>query len=223
MLKMAVVRKMPNGKYRILSQKGKTLGTYNSREEAEERLKQIEMFKHMDKKAEKDIVDLTKIDDFSFSATMRKLRPQLSQEELFEFLKLYKQYYDLATKENLQKSETLALTKALIGLNKIRKLKIDKKMVKEAAVSELGDPVQVGQYLANIIRFILQRISVDKRPNASHNLKKKLYMLNESEIAAKNMPASSAMGQSITLVKHILFNHDPRYVREVINNIIRYL
>lgn len=171
----------------------------------------------------KDIVDLTKIDDFSFSATMRKLRPQLSQEELFEFLKLYKHFYDLATKENLQKSETLALTKALIGLNKIRKLKIDKKMVKEAAVSELGDASQVGQYLANIIRFILQRISADKRPNAVYNVKKKLYVLNESEIATKNMPASSAMGQAITLVKHILFNHDPRYVREVINNIIRYL
>jgi len=177
----------------------------------------------MSDKDKKDIIDLTKIDDFSFSATMRKLRPQLSQEELFEFLKLYKYFYDRAVEEGLQKEETLALAKALIGLNKIRKLKIDKKMVKEAAVSELGDAVQVGQYLANIIRFILQRISVDKRPNTIYKLKQKLYVLNEKEIAAKNMPASSAMGQSITLVKHILFNHDAGYIREVINNIIRYL
>lgn len=175
------------------------------------------------KKAEKDVVDLTKIDDFSFSATMRKLRPQLSQDELFQFLKLYKQYFDLAVKENLQKAETLALAKALVGLNKVKKVKIDKEMVKQAAVSELGDPVQVGQYLSNIIKFICQRIAPDKRPNALHKLKQKLYILNEREIAAKNMPASSAMGQSITLVKHLLFNHDARYVREVINNVIRYL
>ena len=220
--KVAIIRKMPNGKYRILSHKGKSLGVFNTHEEAEKRLKEIEMFKHM-KKADKNLVDLTKIDDFSFSATMRKLREQLSQEQLFDFLKLYKKYFDIATKEDFQKPETLALTKALIDFNKIKKIRIDKKMVKEAAVTELGDAAQVGQYLANIIKFILQRISVDKRPGAIYNLKKKLYTLNESEIAAKNMPASSAMGQSITLVKHILFNHNPSYIRDVINNIIRYL
>ncbi len=174
-------------------------------------------------KADKDIIDLTKIDDFSFSATMRKLREQLSQEEIFVFLKAYKKYFDQATKEDLQKAEVLALTKALIDFNKIKKIKIDKKIVKEAAVSELGDSVQVGQYLANIIRFIMQRISLEKRPTALHSLKNKLYMLNETEIANKKMPASSALGQSITLVKHILFNHDSRYVREVVNTIIRYL
>lgn len=222
-LKIAFIRKMPNGKYKVVSRKGKTLGIYNTREQAEKRLQQIEMFKHMKKKAEKEVVDLTKMDDFSFSAAMRKLRAQLSQDELFQFLKLYKEYYDKATKENLQKAEIIALNKALIQFNKIKKVKIDKEMVKEAAVSELGDANQVGQYLANIIRFILQRISVDKRPDSIYKLKQKLYTLNETEIASKNMPASSAMGQAITLVKHILFNHDSRYVREVINNIIRYL
>lgn len=174
-------------------------------------------------KKEKDFIDLTKIDDFSFSATMRKLREQLSQDEVFLFLKLYKRYFDQAVKEDLQKAEVLALSKALVELNKVKKLKINKNMVKEAAVSELGDAVQVGQYLANIIKFICQRIKVEKRPNAFYKLKHKLYILNELEIANKDMPASSAMGQSITLVKHILFNHDARYVREVINNIIRYL
>lgn len=173
--------------------------------------------------AKEDVIDLTKIDDFSFSAAMRKLRPALSQEELFHFLKLYKQHYDKATKEKIQKPETIALTKSLLEFNKIKKLKIDKSMIKEAAVSELGDALQVGQYLANIIRFILQRVSLEKRPGVIHNLKQKLYVLNEQEIAGKNMPASSAMGQSITLVKHILFNHDSRYVREVINHIVRYL
>jgi len=39
-----------NGKYVIKSEDGsKTLGTYDTREEAEKRLKQIEYFKHKDK------------------------------------------------------------------------------------------------------------------------------------------------------------------------------
>lgn len=50
--KTARIVKVPNkNKYRILSEKGKNLGEYDSKEKAEKRLKQIEMFKHMDKKA----------------------------------------------------------------------------------------------------------------------------------------------------------------------------
>lgn len=51
--KEARIVKTPNKEeYRILSEKGKHLGTYKSRKQAEKRLKQIEMFKHMNKKAE---------------------------------------------------------------------------------------------------------------------------------------------------------------------------
>lgn len=36
-----------NNKYQVQSEKGKNLGTYDTKSEAEERLKQVEMFKHM--------------------------------------------------------------------------------------------------------------------------------------------------------------------------------
>ena len=39
------------GKYQVQSEKGRNLGTYDTKAEAEKRLKQVEMFKHMDKKA----------------------------------------------------------------------------------------------------------------------------------------------------------------------------
>lgn len=48
--KYARIKKMPNGKYRVLSEQGKNLGESQSRKGAEERLKEVEMFKHMDKK-----------------------------------------------------------------------------------------------------------------------------------------------------------------------------
>lgn len=36
-----------DNKYQVQSEKGKNLGTYNTKSEAEKRLKQVEMFKHM--------------------------------------------------------------------------------------------------------------------------------------------------------------------------------
>ena len=39
-----------DNKYQVQSEKGKNLGTYDSKEKAEKRLKQVEMFKHMKSK-----------------------------------------------------------------------------------------------------------------------------------------------------------------------------
>ncbi len=40
-------------KFCVMSESGKSLGEYSTKEEAERRLKQVEMFKHMDKKVKK--------------------------------------------------------------------------------------------------------------------------------------------------------------------------
>lgn len=48
--KSARIKKMPSGKYRVVSEKGKNLGESKSWQGAEERRKEVEMFKHMDKK-----------------------------------------------------------------------------------------------------------------------------------------------------------------------------
>jgi len=217
--------KLPNDKYRVLSEKGKNLGTSNSKAEAKTRLKQIEYFKHKDDNKAEDSqhLDLTKTDEFSYSAIMRCLRQQASKEQVVDFLKLFKKEFDRAVKNKLQRPEKIALQNSLIKLNKIHPIKINRKLVKTAAISELGDPIWVGKYLADIIRFSLNRISADKRPLALNRLRNKIYNMNENEIGSKNMPATSSMGQSITFVKHVLFNHDPQYVRAVLNNITRNL
>jgi hypothetical protein len=41
-----MIRKVADG-YRVVSKGGKNLGTYRTRAEAERRLRQVEMFKHM--------------------------------------------------------------------------------------------------------------------------------------------------------------------------------
>jgi hypothetical protein len=225
LVKTAIIRKLPNGKYRVLSGKGKNLGTYDSRSAAEKRLHQVEYFKHVDKSKAQDQqeIDLTDIDDFSYSAIMRKLRQKASKEQVMEFLKIFKTFFDKAVKDKIQKPEKIALQEALVKFNKRYPLKMKRKLVKSAAVSELGDATLVGNYLANIIRFTLNRIPPDRRPKALNSLKIKFSGIDENDIASKNLPPYAAIGQSITFVKHILFNQDARYVREVLDAIVRSL
>lgn len=224
LVKEARIRKLPSGGYRVISEKGKNLGESSSRSSAEKRLKQVEYFKHKDEhSAEDEAIDLTDIDDFSYSAIMRKLRQKGSREQVLAFLKIYKAQFDKAVKNKLQKPEKVALQNTVVKLNKTHKLKMSKKFLKNASVTELGDPLLVGKYLADIIRFTLNRISPERRPHSIETLRQKLFHLNENEIASKEMPASSSMGQSITFVKHVLFNHNPIYIRQVLNNLVRNL
>lgn len=52
--KVSTIRKVPGkNKWRVLSKKGKNLGEYGSKEKAEKRLQQVEMFKHMKGKKRK--------------------------------------------------------------------------------------------------------------------------------------------------------------------------
>lgn len=225
LIKRGRIVKLPNGKYRVLSKKNKNLGTSDSKSGAEKRLRQVEYFKHQDKNndEEQEIIDLTSADDFSYSAITRCLKQQSSMEQLLVFLKLFKNCFDKAVKNKLYKPEKIALQNSLIKFNKIYPIKLKKKLTKQAATTELGDPTLVGKYLADIIRFTLNRISPEKRPHALTNLRQKIYNLNEAEISMKNLPATASIGQSITFVKHVLFNHNPQYVRAVINNIVRNL
>lgn len=215
--KVAFIRKLPNGKYRVLSEKGKNLGTYNSKEQAKKRLRQVEFFKH--KKAN---IDLTEAEDFTLSSLMRQFNKS-SKEDAYNFLKVYKNNFDSALEEGLENPERIALQNALVEFSKNNKVVINKDLVKTAILTELGTAEEVGKYLANIIRFTLTRISPKSRPKAIEKLKYKIYYLSESELANKKLPPASSMGQAITFVKHVLFNHDAKYIRSVINNIVRNL
>ena len=225
LVKIAEIRKLPDGRYRVFSPKGENLGTYKSREGAQKKMKQEDYLKNFDhaEADDKSIIDLTDIDEFAYSAIMRKLRQKCSPEQVRQFLHLYKQQFDKAVKGKLNKPERIALQNTMVKFNKLHKVKLDKKMIKTAATTELGNAEQVGKYLADIVRFTLQRIPPDKRQQAVNRLKQKFAEMNEIEISSKQLPQSSALGQAITFVKHILFNQDARYVKEVLLSLSRTL
>lgn len=172
---------------------------------------------------EKTQIDLTKVEDFSYSAIMRQIRKQCDKEQVRLFLETYHSLFEKAVKNNLENPSHVALQNTLVKFNKMHPISLNDDLVKNAAITELGNPAQVGKYLADMIRFIMIRISPEKRQRAYHSIKNKIYYLNENDLSNKNLPASSAMGQSITLVKNVLFNHNPRYIRDVINNLVRSL
>lgn len=225
LVKIAKIRKLPDGRYRVFSPTGENLGTYKSREAAQKKMKHEDYLKNFDhaEADDKSIIDLTDVDEFAYSAVMRKLRQRGNPEQVRQFLHLYKEQFDRAVKGKINKPERIALQNTMVKFNKLHKVRLDKKMVKTAATTELGNATQVGQYLADIVRFTLQRIPPDKRQNAINRLKQKFAEMNEVEISSKQLPESSALGQAITFVKHILFNQDARYVKEVLLSLSRTL
>lgn len=225
LVKTAFVRKIKN-KWHVLSHKGKSLGSYDTKAEAVARLKQIEYFKNHPKdsnSAEEVVIDLTDADDISYSAIMRKMRQKAPKEQVRVFLKLFKDQFDKAVKNNLQKPEKVALQNALVKFNKLHKIKVSKKLIKNAAIAELGEASEVGRYLANICGFILNRLAPESRAKAIESLRKKFYYTNADELSRKVSPPSAAIGQSITFVKHVLLNQEPQYIREVLNELSRNL
>lgn len=219
LIKTSFIRHLPNGKWRVVSRKGKNLGTFDTREEAVKHLQQVEFFKH--KKASNNIIDLTNIDSLSYSAVMRELRKECDPEIVKEFLAIYKCCFDSLINYNMDNAPELALISALQLFGQEHPLKI--KMEKKATTAPLGEATRVGQYLADIIKFTLNRIPPNKRAKAINTVLLKIYSLNEHELSNKQLPSSSSMGQAITFVKHVLFDQPSNYIREVLNNIVAYL
>jgi len=92
-----------------------------------------------------------------------------------------------------------------------------------AAVIQMGEPEAAGKGVADIVKFLLQRISLERRNTSMFKLRKKIWELNEQEIASKKTPSSASLGQSITFIKTILNGHDPAYIRKVLTHIVRNL
>lgn len=206
--KVAVIRKLPKGYWGIFSQKGKLLGKYKTKSKALKRLRQIEFFKH--KKAS--------MDEVTYSELMRQISKHHSSDVLREFRKVFKDTFDQAILEGKEDAEQLALEAGLEFLDSL-----ENHLEKAASAIEMGDPVYAGKYIAEIIKFLLRRISPARRAKSLNSVKNKIYMLNEMDIAQKKMPASSALGQAISLTKNLLMMHSPDYVRAVINSIVSHL
>ncbi len=108
LIKVAVIVRLPNGKWRVKSHKGKNLGTYDSKEDAQKRLKQIEFFKHK------------KGSDIETTQTYTEIARDLNNkpDELKKFQSVYKNYFDQAYVSGEESPEESALVKTVEDLFK---------------------------------------------------------------------------------------------------------
>ena len=119
-IKYARIGQLSDGRWRVYSGAGKNLGTYRSRKAAEDRLKEVEMFKHMDKKKRKgafdDMVQIIKNNSSdvvkSYSIIMRDLNKQ-DRSKAVEFMKSFKSAFDQAIEQDLEDAEKIALLEAI--------------------------------------------------------------------------------------------------------------
>lgn len=211
--KIAIIRKMPKGYWGIYSRKGKLLGKYKTKQEAVKRLRQIEFFKHK-KASEND----------TYTSILRQLNKDHDPAVVREFRQIFKNTFDDALLQGKDDPEGLAFDAAMKFFNTLNDDVIKKnfyveKFLHKYAGNELGNPQDVGSYLANLIKFIMRKISSQNRSKSIHNLKNKIYMLNEFELASKKMPPAASIGQSLVIIKHLMFGKDPLYVRQVLNSI----
>ena len=105
-----------------------------------------------------------------------------------------------------------------------KQAKIKQRMFKLATSTiDLGDPIQAGRGIAEIIKFLLKKIDLNNRPKSQYNLKKKIWNLNEFQMSNKKSPASASLGQSLSFVKNVLNGHNPSYIRAILREIVENL
>lgn len=136
-----MIRRLPSGEYRVLSEKGKNMGTYTSLKKAKNRLRQIEFFKHqkalneyeleITKLADDNVIKIDK-KDLTLSGIVRKLRNNKSV--LKEFLENYKSIFDELYIHNSKDPNKIALSKAVKKL-----LKTHSKVIDHSIINDIND------------------------------------------------------------------------------------
>jgi hypothetical protein len=121
LIKQAYIRQLPSGKYRVFSEKGKNLGTFDSHSAAKKHLREIEYFKHKDNN---DTIDLTKMDDLTYSALIRELNQQCDPEVVRDFLGIFKEIFDQLVLAGEESPADKALPAALLKFRKHHPIKL---------------------------------------------------------------------------------------------------
>lgn len=172
--------------------------------------------------------------DLSYSFIVRQLR-KLDPERAREFQESFKKAFDEAFLSGIDNVDDAALMQTIQEIelnseelsakedNKVIASSRERRLLKLAQDSLGGDVKITGQHVANIIKFLLRKISYLKRYEATMKLRQKIWSLDEYQMASKKSPPTASLGQSITFIKTLLNGKDPGYIRSVLAEIVRNL
>jgi hypothetical protein len=107
MIKLSYIKKINQNTWRVFSEKGKNMGTYHSLAEAQERLKDIEFFKHKDERVKKYQKESkanrhhhhNHDEELTYSSYLRNVN-KTNSENVEEVMKKFKKIFDKALLEN---------------------------------------------------------------------------------------------------------------------------
>ena len=216
--KLSYIRQIGKNKYRVYSEKGKNMGTYPSRDGAKKRLRQIEYFKHNkadDGKVSKE-VDLSGADEMTYSAIMREAKKKQYFGFLSDFADAYKAILDKLYVKDGNPDDAISHTMNILK-KKYKIITVKKEATVEVSYQELG------RAIANVILFLASRIKPENRTGIVAKMVRRIYYINDAELASKHTPPGAVFGQAITLIKTVLRDRDPGFIRLVINEVIKYL
>lgn len=86
-----------------------------------------------------------------------------------------------------------------------------------------GEIGATGRGIAEVIKFLMRKVPYEKRPHSIMSLKKKVWDLDEYDMASKKSPPTASMGQAITFIKTLLNGKSPGYIRSVLSVVVRNL
>ncbi len=96
--------------------------------------------------------------------------------------------------------------------------------IKLAVLSlEMENPISAGRSIANIIKFLLNRIPIEYRQKMINNMRYKILALNPMNISIKTMPPTAALGQGITFIKTVLQGKPTSFISSTLKEISKAL
>ncbi len=117
---LAYIRKIKPNRWRVFSEKGKNMGTFDSEEKAEKRLQQIEYFKYKNALLDLRLETKTAKMKMTFSSVMRELR-QNFPDKILSFLKLFHNNLVQCIENKIADCESAALLQTLMILKQNEK------------------------------------------------------------------------------------------------------
>lgn len=172
--------------------------------------------------------------DLSYSFIMRQLR-KLDPDRAREFQEHFKKAFDEAFLTGIDNVDDAALMQTIQEielkpeeLSSIEEPKAiatnrEYRLYKLAQNSLGGDITITGRHVADIVKFLLRKISYVNRYHSMLKLREKIWNLDEYDMASKKSPPTASLGQSITFIKTLLNGKDPGYIRGVLSEIVRNL
>lgn len=190
------------------------MGTYTSkssekaRQKAKNRLKDVEYFKRNGNEKALRLIKLAQIYENAHEYD--------KAEKLNQYIRLLKKdasFFDLPQARKPKYTKT-----------RKKYTKPPKEVSKEVRVLETHvDPKIMAAALYEVIRFVLAKVPENKRFKRRMRLKEKIMQLNPNILSTKRLPEASAIGQSLTIIKNMMFGKSQPYIAEVLREILKRL